>query len=180
MERIGQPRKVQGVFGPPLDAGHSGGPRPENLPFFVTGVHLVEVDVHTATGQVDVERVVAAHDVGRIINPQGVRGQIEGAVLMSIGASLLEEYLPGVSSGFSDYYLPTIRSMPRIEVIPVQVPSRWGPSGAKGLGEAATLPTTPALLNAIYHATGARLRQIPATPERVLAALRRAGSASSA
>jgi CO/xanthine dehydrogenase Mo-binding subunit len=70
--------------------------------------------------------------------------------------------------------------MPRIEVIPVQVPSRWGPSGAKGLGEAATLPTTPALLNAIYHATGARLRQIPATPERVLAALRRAGSASSA
>ena len=180
MERIGQPRKVQGVFGPPLDAGHSGGPRPENLPFFVTGVHLVEVDVHTATGQVDVERVVAAHDVGRIINPQGVRGQIEGAVLMSIGASLLEEYLPGVSTGFSDYYLPTIRSMPRIEVIPVQVPSRWGPSGAKGLGEAATLPTTPALLNAIYHATGARLRQIPATPERVLAALRRAGSASGA
>jgi CO/xanthine dehydrogenase Mo-binding subunit len=100
-----------------------------------------------------------------------VQGQIEGAVLMSLGAALMEEYLPGVSTGFSDYYLPTLRCTPRIEVLPVEVPSRWGPLGAKGLGEAAALPTAPAILNAIHQATGARVRRLPATPERVLEAL---------
>jgi aldehyde oxidoreductase len=116
--------------------------------------------------------------VGRVINPQSAQGQIEGAIVMSLGATLMEEFLPGVSTGFSDYYLPTIRSMPQIEVILVEVPSRWGPLGAKGLGEAASLPTTPAVLNAVYHATGARVRQIPATPERVLAAIRRRSTPS--
>jgi aldehyde oxidoreductase len=91
---------------------------------------------------------------------------------MSMGAALMEEYLPSVTTGLSDYYLPTIRCTPEIEVLPVEVPSRWGPLGAKGLGEAATLPTAPAIVNAIYHASGARLRELPATPERVLAAIR--------
>jgi CO/xanthine dehydrogenase Mo-binding subunit len=141
------------------------------LPFFVSGVHLAEVDVNTETGQVQVARIVAAHDVGRVVNRQGAEGQVEGAILMSLGAALMEEYLPGTSTGFSDYYLPTIRSMPEIEVILVEVPSRWGPLGAKGLGEGATLPTTPAICNGIHHATGARVRQLPATPERVLAAI---------
>jgi aldehyde oxidoreductase len=117
---------------------------------------------------VRVIRIVAAHDVGKALNPQGVRGQVEGAILMSLGAALMEEYLPGTSTGFSDYYLPTIRSAPAIDVILVEVPSRWGPQGAKGLGEAATLPTTPAILNAVYHASGARVRRLPATPERIL------------
>jgi CO/xanthine dehydrogenase Mo-binding subunit len=90
---------------------------------------------------------------------------------MSLGGALMEEYLPGVTTGFKDYYLPTARCAPEIEVITVEVPSRWGPLGAKGLGEAATLPTTPAVLNAIYHATGARIRELPAKAERVLEAL---------
>jgi len=110
--------------------------------------------------------------VGRAINRPSVEGQIEGAVLMSLGAALMEEYLPGVTTGFGDYYLPTARSVPAIEVLLVEVPSRWGPLGAKGVGEVATLPAAPAILNGIYRATGARLRQVPATPERVLAALR--------
>jgi aldehyde oxidoreductase len=173
MDRIGQPRKVQGIFAPRLgtrlrDAGY-----PEYLPFFVAGVHLAEVDVNLETGEVRVVRVVAAHDVGRAVNPQSAQGQIEGAVLMGLGAALMEEYIPGVTTGFSNYYLPTVRCTPEIETILVQVPSRWGPLGAKGLGEAAALPTAPAILNAIHHATGARIRQIPATPERVLAASRR-------
>ncbi|MGD9317997.1 MAG: xanthine dehydrogenase family protein molybdopterin-binding subunit, partial [Anaerolineae bacterium] len=171
MERIGQSRQVRGVFRPLLGPHFEEGTRPKYLPYFVTGAHLAEVEVNVDSGEVRVLRVVAAHDVGRVINPQGVQGQIEGAVLMSLGAALMEEYLPGLSTGFSDYYLPTIRSAPEIEVLPVEVPSRWGPLGAKGLGEAATLPTAPAILNAIYHATGARVRQLPATPERVLAAL---------
>jgi CO/xanthine dehydrogenase Mo-binding subunit len=145
--------------------------RPEYLPFFVTGAHLAEISVKVDTGQVRVTRVVAAHDVGRAINPQGIQGQIEGAVLMSLGAALMEEYIPGKSRGFSDYYLPTIQSVPEVQVIPVEVPSLWGPMGAKGLGEAATLPTAPAILNAIFHASGGRVRRLPATPERVLAAI---------
>jgi CO/xanthine dehydrogenase Mo-binding subunit len=90
---------------------------------------------------------------------------------MSLGAALMEEYHPGISTGFSDYYLPTMRCAPEIMVIPVEVPSRWGPQGAKGLGEAASLPTAPAILNAIHHATGARIRALPATAERVLSAM---------
>jgi CO/xanthine dehydrogenase Mo-binding subunit/aerobic-type carbon monoxide dehydrogenase small subunit (CoxS/CutS family) len=174
MERIGQPRRVKGVFAPQIDRQVVEAIHADNLPFFVTGVHLAEVDVNVETGQVSVLRIVAAHDVGRAINPQGVQGQVEGAVLMSLGAALMEEYIPGVSTGFGDYYLPTICCTPEIVVIPVEVPSRWGPHGAKGLGEAATLPTTPAVINAIHSATGARIRHIPATPERVLSAIRQA------
>ncbi len=174
MERIGLPRRVRGVFAPQVGSELLAETRPAFLPFFVTGAHLAEVDVNVETGEVQVLRIVAAHDVGRAVNPQGVQGQVEGAVLMSLGAALMEEYIPEVSTGFSDYYLPTIRSAPEIEVIAVEVPSRWGPQGAKGLGEAATLPTAPAVLNAIHHATGVRIRRIPATPERVLAAIRAA------
>jgi aldehyde oxidoreductase len=170
MDRIGQSRKVRGVFAPRFDPQQLD-PRPEYLPFFVSGAHLAQVEVHLETGQVQVIRIVAAHDVGRAINPQGVRGQVEGAVLMSLGAALMEEYIPGISTGFSDYYLPTMRCAPEIVVIPVEVPSRWGPQGAKGLGEAASLPTAPAILNAIHHASGARIRVLPATAERVLAAM---------
>jgi CO/xanthine dehydrogenase Mo-binding subunit len=174
MDRIGQPRRVQGLFAPELSARSKDASfgYPEYLPFFVAGVHLAEVDVNCETGEVQVVRIVAAHDVGRAINLQSAQGQIEGAVVMSLGAALMEEYIPGVTTGFSDYYLPTIRCAPQIEAILVEVPSRWGPLGAKGLGEAAALPTTPAILNGIYHATGARIRQIPATPERVLAQIR--------
>jgi aldehyde oxidoreductase len=172
MERIGMPRRVRGVFVPQLDASQSGSNRPEYLPFFVAGAHVASVDVNVETGQVNVGRIVAAHDVGRVINPLDAQGQVEGAILMSLGAALMEEYIPGVSTGFSDYYLPTIRSAPAIDVILVEVPSRWGPHGAKGLGEGATLPTAPAILNGIFHATGARVRQLPATPERVLRTIR--------
>jgi CO/xanthine dehydrogenase Mo-binding subunit len=171
MERIGQPRKVQGIFAPDIGPHFQDDTRPEYLPFFVTGAHLIELEVNLDTGQVLVLRVVAAHDVGRAINPQGVRGQVEGAVLMSLGAALMEEYLPGTTTGFDDYYLPTARCTPEIEVILVEVPSRWGPLGAKGLGEASTLPTAPAIVNGVYRATGVRLRELPVTPERLLSAI---------
>jgi aldehyde oxidoreductase len=177
MKRIGQPRRVKGVFAPQVAPLYARNAQEDNLPFFVAGAHLAEVDVNAMTGQVRVVRITAAHDVGRCINPQGVEGQVEGAVIMSLGAALMEEYIPGTSTGFSDYYLPTICCAPEIRVIAVEVPSRWGPQGAKGLGEAATLPTTPAVINAIHHATGARIRQIPATPERVLAAIQQAKGA---
>jgi CO/xanthine dehydrogenase Mo-binding subunit len=180
MERMGLPRKVMGSFAPdyPGPAGSLGPAtdtsrlQPFFLPFFVSGAHVAEVEVQVETGDVRVLRIVAAHDVGRVINPLGARGQVEGAILMGLGSALMEEYLPGVTTGLSDYYLPTVQSMPEIEVILVEIASRWGPLGAKGLGEGAILPVAPAILNGIYHATGARIRELPATAERVLKAIR--------
>jgi CO/xanthine dehydrogenase Mo-binding subunit len=151
--------------------------RPEYLPIFVTGAHLAQVIVDMETGLVQVTRLAAAHDVGQAINPTGATGQIEGAAIMGLGSALLEEFIPGKSSGFENYILPMVHAIPKMEVILVEVPSYYGPYGAKGLGEAAMLPTAPAIVNAISRAIGCRIRQIPATPERVLEAIMTARAA---
>ena len=145
--------------------------RPEYIPLFVTGAHVAWVQVNMETGAVQVLKMAAAHDVGRAINPLDTAGQIEGAVVMGLGSALMEEVIPGRTTGFSDYYLPTARSMPEISVHLVEVPSYQGPLGVKGVGEAAMLPTAPAIINAVSRVIGKRLRSIPATPERVLAAI---------
>jgi CO/xanthine dehydrogenase Mo-binding subunit/aerobic-type carbon monoxide dehydrogenase small subunit (CoxS/CutS family) len=168
-DRQGRPRRVPGTLD--LTTQFPEDERPEYVPLFVTGVQVAEVTVDRRTGAVAVERVVAAHDVGRAINPVDAKGQIEGAVMMGLGAALMEEFIPGASAGFGDYYLPTARSMPEVDVILVEVPSFHGPLGAKGLGEAAILPTAPAIINAVSRAIGGRIRRLPATPERVLLAM---------
>jgi CO/xanthine dehydrogenase Mo-binding subunit len=168
-DRQGRPRWVSGTLD--LTPDFPEDERPEYVPLFVTGAQVAEVTVDRRTGVVEVERVVAAHDVGRAINPVDAKGQIEGAVVMGLGAALMEEFIPAASAGFGDYYLPTARSMPEIDVILVEVPSFHGPLGAKGLGEAAILPTAPAIVNAVSRAIGGRIRQLPATPERVLLAM---------
>ena len=168
-DRIGKPRRVVQFFD--LSGDFPDETRPQYIPLFVTGVHLSLVEVDTLTGEVVVHRMVAAHDVGRAINPLDAAGQIEGSYLMGLGAALMEEYIPGKSTGFSDYYLPTVSSMPEMEVILVEVPSRYGPHGVKGLGEAAMLPSAPSIINGVSRAIGVRLRALPATPERILAAI---------
>jgi CO/xanthine dehydrogenase Mo-binding subunit len=167
-ERIGRSRRTSGFFD--LTSIFPGKTRPEYVPLFVTGAQVAEVIVDLRTGEVKVPCVVAAHDVGRAINPIDAKGQIEGAVVMGLGTALMEEYIPGESSGLGDYYLPTTMSMPEIEVMLIEVPSFEGPFGAKGLGEAAILPSAPAIINGISRAIGARVRELPATPERVLRA----------
>ena len=109
-------------------------------------------------------RIVAAHDVGRAINPILVEGQIEGGVAQGIGMALMEEFTPGRGENLHDYLIPTIGDVPPIQSILVERASSAGPFGAKGIGEQALIPTAPAILNAIHHATGARITQIPATP----------------
>ncbi len=170
-DRIGKPRRVRGFFDLTDRYLTADITRPEYVPFFVTGAHVAEVEVDLRTGETRVLRLAAAHDVGRVVNRLDAEGQIEGAMIMGIGAALLEELIPGHTSGFADYYLPTVKSLPQTDVILVEVPSLHGPYGVKGLGEAAMLPSTPAIINAISRAIGARLREIPATPERVLRAV---------
>jgi CO/xanthine dehydrogenase Mo-binding subunit len=136
---------------------------------------LAEVEVDVETGQVTVLCIIAAHDVGRAINPLGVIGQIEGGVVMGMGLGLKEE-LPMAEgqpliTDFSGYHIPNSEELPDIRAIIVQKPASEGPYGAKGIGEIPSIPTAAAITNAIYQACGVRLYRIPATPERVLEAL---------
>ncbi|MBI2219209.1 MAG: molybdopterin-dependent oxidoreductase [Candidatus Rokubacteria bacterium] len=139
---------------------------------YASATHMAEVEVNVRTGLVRVRRVVAAHDVGKVLNPAGARGQVEGAVIMGVGFALAEEFVPGVTRGFAGYRIPTTRDVPAIETIFVERPDPAGPFGGKGLGECALVPAAPAILNAIADATGARITRLPATPARVLEALR--------
>ena len=114
---------------------------------------------------------MAAHDVGKAINPTLVEGQIHGGIIQGLGMALMEEYLPGRTENLHDYLIPTIGDTPDIEVILVEDPDPLGPYGAKGVGEPALVPTPAAIFSAIRHATGVVVRQVPVLPHRLLAAL---------
>jgi CO/xanthine dehydrogenase Mo-binding subunit len=141
---------------------------------YATQVAVVEVD--TETGQVEVLRIVTATDAGKAINPLNVEGQIEGGVSMGVGYALSEEIIQEEgylkTSSLGDYMIPTSLDMPPIETHIVEVPVSSGPYGAKGVGEPASIPTAPAILNAISDAIGIRVTQIPATPENILRLIR--------
>jgi len=155
------------------DAGKYGNPSCA-YPF---AAHIAEVEVDTGTGQVQVVSYHAAHDLGRTINPLGASGQIEGGVAMGIGWALMENmvYDNGrvANASFLDYRVPGPRDLPQINSIFVESNDPYGPFGAKGLGEPTLNPVAAAVSNAIYDAVGVRLRELPFTPEKVLAALKR-------
>ncbi|MBL7225274.1 MAG: xanthine dehydrogenase family protein [Desulfobacteraceae bacterium] len=134
---------------------------------YAFGCHLAFLTVDTQTGKVSVSKIVAAHDVGKAINPQNVEGQIHGGVAMGIGFALMEEYVPGTTISIGDYHIPTAVDMPEIISIIVEEPEPTGPFGAKGVGEPALIPTAPAVINAIADASGKRIYRLPANPERV-------------
>jgi CO/xanthine dehydrogenase Mo-binding subunit/aerobic-type carbon monoxide dehydrogenase small subunit (CoxS/CutS family) len=167
--RLNIPTKYTGIFDLtnqfPLDT------RPTYIPLFVTGAQAAEVIVNMETGQVKVVQITAVHDVGKVVNPLDARGQIEGSIMMGLGTALMEEYLPGITKGFGDYPVPTSEATPEIDIHLLEVPSYQGPFGVKGLGEAAILPTAPAIINAISRAINARIYELPATPEVVLQAM---------
>ncbi len=144
---------------------------------YVYGAQVAEVEVDTGTGEVQVLGIWAAHDVGRAVNPAGVEGQIEGGVVQALGQALMEDYTlsDGYTSthGFAKYILPTSLDVPQITSVIVEDPDPLSPLGCKGIGEPAMVPTAPAVMNAIYDAVGVRITSLPATPEKVLEALRR-------
>jgi CO/xanthine dehydrogenase Mo-binding subunit len=142
--------------------------------------HACIVEVSPDTGNVKILKYVAVHDIGQPIHKAAVEGQIEGAAAMSIGQALCEQVVfdengRTMNPSFVDYLMPTINMMPRIETTLVSGYPGAGPYGAKGAGEIACVPPMAAIANAIYNATGVRVKKLPLSPENVLRALREAG-----
>jgi CO/xanthine dehydrogenase Mo-binding subunit/aerobic-type carbon monoxide dehydrogenase small subunit (CoxS/CutS family) len=155
-----------GTFDPPtkpLDA------RGQGVPYATYGfaAQICSLDVDLDLGTVKLNRIVAAHDLGKAINPMLVEGQIHGGIAQGIGLALMEEFIPGRTENLHDYLIPTFGDMPEIEIILVEDPEPLGPSGAKGIGEPALAPTAPAILSAIRHAVGVVPTKVPVLPHRL-------------
>jgi CO/xanthine dehydrogenase Mo-binding subunit len=171
----GIPLKWQGYFDPetvPLDPATGQGV-PYATYAFASQLALLTVD--TLTGEVSVDKIFAAHDVGKAIHPENVKGQICGGIAMGMGFALMEEFTPGQTQSMKDYHIPTFADVPEIEPIIIESAEPSGPFGAKGVGEPALIPTAPAILNALANALGTRIYDLPANLERVLDASMKAG-----
>jgi CO/xanthine dehydrogenase Mo-binding subunit len=174
---LGQPPIGSASWNPPtvpMDP-ETGQGKPFNT--YVYATQIAEVDVDDETGEVEVLRIVAAHECGTPINPMLVEGQIEGGIAMGLGFALQEEMLfdatgRHVNPNLTNYIMPTTLDMPEITVDLVPSYDPTGPFGAKGVGEPTLVPTAPAILNAIHDAVGVRITSLPATAEKVLTAIR--------
>jgi len=141
--------------------------------FYMYAAQAVDLEVDPETGKIKVHKVAAAHDVGKALNPMAVEGQIEVGVVQGLGTGLWEEVLYDengkmLNPNFRDYRVPTAVDAPEIIPIIVEATHEEGPFGAKGIGEMTLVSTPTAVGNAIYNATGIRLKELPATPERLL------------
>jgi aldehyde oxidoreductase len=155
-----------GSFDPPttpLDAKGQGVP----YATYGFGAQVASLDVDVDLGTVKVRKILAAHDVGRSINPMLVEGQIHGGIAQGLGLALMEEFIPGRTENLHDYLIPTFGDMPEIEVILVEHPEPLGPSGAKGVGEPALIPTAAAIFSAVRHAVDVIPRKAPMLPHRL-------------
>jgi xanthine dehydrogenase molybdenum-binding subunit len=150
---------------------------------YAYGTHGAEVEVDKETGQVKILKYIAAHDVGKAINPMLLEGQVYGGATMGIGYALTEKLVlqngKVMNPNFLDYKMLTAKDVPRIEPIVIETDDQFGPFGAKGIGEPGLVPTAPAIANAIYDAIGVRIKELPITPEKVLAALKEKGRVGS-
>lgn len=139
---------------------------------YVYGANVAQVEVDMDTGKVDVVRFWSAHDVGRAINKGMVEGQIFGGVAMGVGYGLLEEFIQengeAKTVNFDEYYIPTTLDMPEMEALIIENPDEKGPFGAKSIGEPALEMAAPAIVNAVFNATGKQIYNLPANLEEVL------------
>jgi CO/xanthine dehydrogenase Mo-binding subunit len=177
----GKPILGRGIYDDPIskaDYGTGYGTSPAYS--FATQVAEVEIDIET--GSVKVLNITSAHDLGKAINPMAVRGQIEGAMAQGVGSTLYErlDWVKGktLNANFLDYRMLTALDMPTIEPILIESIDPNGPFGAKGVGEPALVPTAAAIANAIYDAVGVRIKSLPITPDKILAALQEKNSVS--
>jgi CO/xanthine dehydrogenase Mo-binding subunit len=155
----------------PEDAGHMG----DMSAAYAHGAYVAEVAVDTGTGEICVEKITVAQDVGRVVNRLGIEGQIEGGIAMGLGYALSENLRieDGIvrNPSFRDYKLFTAPEMPEFEHHFIENDALEGPYGAKGIAELPTIIPAPAVANAVYNAIGIRFRDPPMTPEKVLRAL---------
>jgi xanthine dehydrogenase YagR molybdenum-binding subunit len=158
------------------------GPNPEDRSVRTFGAQCVEVEVDVETGEVTVLRVVASHECGRIVNPTMVDSQVIGAVTQGIGFALTEARVIDdrlgvvLNANLEEYKVPTVADMPAIEHARVDLPDPIAnPTGAKGIGEPPLVPTAPAIANAVFDATGLRVRDAPLARHRLLALLADSG-----
>ena len=154
------------------------GQGPRSVVHYTVGCQAVDLEVDTETGQIEILRVAAAFDVGKAINPEQVRAQMEGGVVQGVSAAILEQLMlkdgKPLNPSFVDYRIASAPDIPR-EIIPiiVEVPQDDGPWGARGIGEHAMVPTAPAIANAVYDAVGVRLPSPPLSPERIFLAMQK-------
>lgn len=148
-------------------------------PAYGFGADIAEVEVDRETGQVRVLSMAGAHDCGRAINPMHAEGQLEGSAFQGLGQILYEELMTErgqvMNPSFLEYKLPTTLDVPEIRTELVEQPDPGGPYGAKGMSEGSIIAPSPAIANAMYHAVGVRLKELPITPEKVLKALEERG-----
>jgi aldehyde oxidoreductase len=134
-------------------------------------IQIAEVEVNTETGTTRVLKMTTGIDAGTVINPQALEGQLEGGMDQGVGYALREEYIVGKTKDYVTFKFPTIRDSFEIEIITRETPRIYGPLGATGIGEMTMVSTAPAVTNAIFNACGVRIFNLPATPEKVKAAL---------
>jgi CO/xanthine dehydrogenase Mo-binding subunit len=165
-----------GTWDPPTTALDGNG---HGIPYasYGFGAQMAEVEVDVSLGTSKVLAMVAAHDVGRVINPTLVEGQIHGGIAQGLGLALTEEFTPGRTENLHDYLIPTVGDMPSVKIYLIEEQEPAGPFGAKGVGEPALIATAPAILGAIRHATGVRATRVPVLPHRLWEALREEGRA---
>ena len=137
----------------------------------VFNIQMAEVEVDTNTGEVRVIKMTTAVDAGTVINPQNLEGQLEGGMDQGIGFALREEYIPGKTKDWITFKFPTIENSFDIEIIKRETPRIRGTLGSTGIGEMTMISTAPAVINAINNACGVRIYNLPATPEKIRAAL---------
>jgi aldehyde oxidoreductase len=152
----------------PLDPKTGQGPSFESQ---VHAVQLAEVEVDIETGKVKVLKMTAAVDAGPVINPLNLTGQLEGGLDMGVGLALREEYIAGKTKDWVTFKFPTIRDHFPMEIITRETPRPKGPLATTGIGEMCLVPTAPAVINAINNAAGVWIRELPATPDKIKAAL---------
>ncbi|NLA82095.1 MAG: molybdopterin-dependent oxidoreductase [Clostridiaceae bacterium] len=142
---------------------------------YIYATQVADVEVDTKTGEVTVLRVGAAHDVGKAINPMMCEQQVEGAIAQGVGYAIMEEVIlkdgKTLTPSFSKFLIPTVMDVPEMKTYLIESNEHLGPFGAKGVGEGAIIPTAVAVVNAVYDAIGVRIRDLPITPEKILAAL---------
>jgi aldehyde oxidoreductase len=171
LKKAGKPTSYEGHKKNPGGAWDPKTGQGDSNDSLVHNIQMAEVEVNTETGDVKVLKMTTAVDCGVIINPQAVEGQLEGGMDQGIGFALREEYIHGKTKDWITFKFPTINDMPEMELMFQETPRKRGTLGATGIGEMTMISTAPSITNAIYHACGARIKNLPATPDKVRKAL---------